>query len=580
MNWYYFKSKSVNSKPFEGYNIINTALNSIYGIFTNIINDINIKLDICDENKLSVPKIIVIGTESCGKSSLLENITKCELFPKNSKMCTMTPIHIILSKNNNTNYYIKYTLNNIKIEKKGNNMQDIYNIINEYFTALNNTYSEDEIQVSLEGSTLPNFEFYDLPGLVAYPHDKAIITQNIINKYLHQDNIILCVEDATKPRLTASQTIAMIQDKKLENRTILILTKIDKLCDIDIEECLIDRILNKSDEIKNINFADCLGVINRDHYNRKTLLENDKFSNEWINHNIINTLPEQYLHNKDIIINRLGINNLIIKINNFYNQYLNNIWKTKILLDLKTQLLNDEINIELLGISINITDIQNINIIIQNILNDIPNKNIYINIKNNENFFNRYITKDEDNTDTNINLIDTIFSICNNLNDLLQNQYKITLKEFNIQNRIINEINDIIYHDDIRYNLYRFNKLKNKLINFINKNIDNLLVINHNKIYKYIYDYLISYIYDSSKNDLYSKLLKKLHKMYYNLFMFFIIYPIFKDKKIIQDEFFNNIDINDFEENIDIINKKKLYQENINYLNLKIDEINCVFTSF
>ena len=247
-----------------------------------------------------------------------------------------------------------------------------------------------------------------------------------------------------------------------------------------------------------------------------SILENDKFSNEWINHNIINTLPEQYLHNKDIIINRLGINNLIIKINNFYNEYLNNIWKTKILLDLKTQLLNDEINIELLGISINITDIQNINIIIQNILNDII-KDIHINIKNNENFFNTYINKDEDNTDTNINLIDTIFCICNNLHELLQNQYKITLKEFNIQDRIINEINNIIYHDNIRYNLYRFNKLKNKLINFINKNIDNLLVINHNKIYKYIYDYLISYIYDSSKNDLYSKLLKKLHKMYYNI---------------------------------------------------------------
>ena len=35
---------------------------------------------------LVLPKVIVIGAESSGKSSLLERITKCQLFPSNSKL--------------------------------------------------------------------------------------------------------------------------------------------------------------------------------------------------------------------------------------------------------------------------------------------------------------------------------------------------------------------------------------------------------------------------------------------------------------------------------------------------------------
>ena len=45
---------------------------------------------------LVLPKVIVIGTESSGKSSLLERITKCQLFPRDGKICTMCPIKVKL----------------------------------------------------------------------------------------------------------------------------------------------------------------------------------------------------------------------------------------------------------------------------------------------------------------------------------------------------------------------------------------------------------------------------------------------------------------------------------------------------
>ncbi len=54
--------------------------------------------------KIYQSKVIVIGAESAGKSSLLENIIKYLIFPRNSNICMKQPIHFKL--NTNTNKHI------------------------------------------------------------------------------------------------------------------------------------------------------------------------------------------------------------------------------------------------------------------------------------------------------------------------------------------------------------------------------------------------------------------------------------------------------------------------------------------
>lgn len=43
-----------------------------------------------------LPEVVVVGSESSGKSSLLENITKCEIFPRDRSQCTRAPIRFKL----------------------------------------------------------------------------------------------------------------------------------------------------------------------------------------------------------------------------------------------------------------------------------------------------------------------------------------------------------------------------------------------------------------------------------------------------------------------------------------------------
>jgi hypothetical protein len=55
------------------------------------------KLNIPDKtDTFKLPQVIVIGGENVGKSSLLENITKCAVFPRAKQQCTKTPIRLRL----------------------------------------------------------------------------------------------------------------------------------------------------------------------------------------------------------------------------------------------------------------------------------------------------------------------------------------------------------------------------------------------------------------------------------------------------------------------------------------------------
>ena len=94
-------TNQVKSTFFSGASIVEKLNNSFFGYFTKIIKEYDIKTSNVNSlmSELQLPKVIVIGAESSGKSSLLENITKCPIFPRNVNICTRLPIHFKLNTN-------------------------------------------------------------------------------------------------------------------------------------------------------------------------------------------------------------------------------------------------------------------------------------------------------------------------------------------------------------------------------------------------------------------------------------------------------------------------------------------------
>ena len=76
---------------------------SKYTKFINKIKALNIPI-----NQYKLPIIVNIGNESSGKSSLIRNILKCDIFPIDKNLCTKCPIKIELINSNIEEYIISF----------------------------------------------------------------------------------------------------------------------------------------------------------------------------------------------------------------------------------------------------------------------------------------------------------------------------------------------------------------------------------------------------------------------------------------------------------------------------------------
>jgi len=179
------------------------------------------------------------------------------------------------------------------------------------------TIDEAEILVEITEPGLPCFEFIVLPGLRSYPPELCEITTQLCKKYLQDKNsIILCVIPAITTRLTACQSIALIQEMQMGKNTIMALTMSDRLLEYNVEDLLLKRITNKSDELEGLDFAGYFAVANRQHTNTISLQDHDvleeKFFNDNIISNISDCMPTEIF---DAIKNNVTIKNLMSKIN-------------------------------------------------------------------------------------------------------------------------------------------------------------------------------------------------------------------------------------------------------------------------
>lgn len=321
--------------------------NSKFGKVKNTIETIFTKKDL---SQYVLPTVIVIGNESTGKSSLLENITKCQIFPRDSKICTKCPIKVKLTNSLQCVYSIEYKKDIILVDKK----EDIYkNVCNIMQNISADSIQTDEITINITEDKLPTFEFYDLPGIRAYPPNMAKQTTDLCKKYLKDKNaIVLCVVPSTTPRMTSCQSIALISEIKMEENTILALTMCDRIQEENIEELLVKRIIRLSDEIKDLNFAGYIGVVNRNHQDMVKLEDNDEYEKKWFSENIINVIPDEYEQYKELIIENITISNLIIKMDDLYNKYIQTDWKPKIIINIKDKIKDLKNDYDNLGIHI------------------------------------------------------------------------------------------------------------------------------------------------------------------------------------------------------------------------------------
>ena len=334
--------KKVDDKFNDGLSGVNISSNEYFSSFATIFKGI-FKQNIDEE--FQTPKICVIGNTSSGKSSLLENITKTPIFPRNKTLCTKQPIHLSL-KNSDTEEYI--------FNRKPVNKDSIRKTIEDEFLK-NDTIVDKTIEVCISGHDLINFEFIDFPGLCSHPPALKESSISLTEKYLKDNNIILCVIPSHITHLSSYEPIALIEKHNMKHNTILVFTMADKVVEEDIGENIIARILNESSEIDTSEYLACSVIINRSHTNNKSLAENDEFSDSWFNTNVLEKIPDNH-EKKDEIKSMLGVSNLMNNLNVFYKKFIDNHWIPTTISRLENNIKKYKVELDNLGIVPDIID--------------------------------------------------------------------------------------------------------------------------------------------------------------------------------------------------------------------------------
>ena len=437
-------------------NFFEKMKNSKYTKFINKLKNLNIPID---EYKL--PIIVNIGNESSGKSSLIRNILKCDIFPIDKNMCTKCPIKIELFNSNVEEYIITFKDNTIKLTDKEKTKLHVSAIMNKIDDII-----DDELYIRISNEYVINSTFYDLPGIIEYPAAMREKSKTIINKYINQPNtIIICVIPANTTRLTANQALGMVNDANKTKDCLIALTMVDLLHNDDIE-LFIDRILMKNNEIKKLNIKKVIGVIS--HKNK------DINENVWFKNNLINNIDDNSL--KEEVIKNITLENLLISVDEMFNDFINTNWKNDAINKTNNQIIKLENELNKLG-------------------KDITLKELLDFIKINSNFNRLY---DNPLSFTNNNYYK--YNYCNYLKynedmEHIINKYE-EYKNNMIKNIVIN-INNL-FEINNQYKLARFEKLRHYLCKEYSR-----IVINHLKhIDIWFKSYLEKFKYEYNNGEL------------------------------------------------------------------------------
>lgn len=203
-------------------------------------------------DSLDLPQIVVVGSQSAGKSSVLENIVGRDFLPRGSGIVTRRPLILQLINVPEEDADFDQSANNYRHPSEGlrNEWAEFHHIPNRRFTDFSDVKREIEnetsrvagnnkgitrqpINLKVYSPHVLNLTLVDLPGLTKVPigdqpTDIEKQTRNLISEYIAKPNSIVLAVSPANVDIVNSEALKLARHvDPLGRRTIGVLTKVD-----------------------------------------------------------------------------------------------------------------------------------------------------------------------------------------------------------------------------------------------------------------------------------------------------------------------------------------------------------------
>jgi GTP-binding protein EngB required for normal cell division len=224
------------------------------------IIQINNELNGLFNDQIKLPRIVVVGGQSSGKSSVLNSIITMNILPTGSEMVTRSPLsieltptingsspsvefgnYIVSDSNSNNNSNAWKSIKNIKVsypEPTNDELTLIKNEIEKITNVIAGTeknISRQPINIKIFLPNVPNLTLIDLPGITqiackdkGQPDDIKNQIEDLIGDYIKSEETIILSVVAARNDVEADVGVGLVKKYDANfSRTLGVLTKVD-----------------------------------------------------------------------------------------------------------------------------------------------------------------------------------------------------------------------------------------------------------------------------------------------------------------------------------------------------------------